>query len=158
MHNFIKPTNLDFDFEVNGKYDTVLLPFQGECKYYFPENNIILHPEVIFVFGSNMAGRHGKGAALEAAMNHGAIYGIGEGFMGSCYAIPTKNMMLMSLPLKQIQEHVERFRHFTNGSGHSFYVTAVGTGLAGYRHEDIAPMFKGIKNCWIPFQWKRFII
>ena len=43
----------------------------------------------IFVFGSNQAGRHGKGSALEARRNHGAVYGVGEGPTGNAYAIPT---------------------------------------------------------------------
>ena len=48
----------------------------------------------IFVFGSNLAGRHGAGAALDARRYHGAVYGVGEGLMGNAYAIPTKDRAL----------------------------------------------------------------
>jgi hypothetical protein len=152
----IKPLNLEIDFEMMQKYDTVLLPLEGRNAYYFPENNIILHPSILFVFGSNLAGRHGKGAALEASIDYGAIYGVGEGKMGRSYAIPTKNKMLHVLPLDEISKAVERFKEYIATSDTSCYVTAVGTGLAGYKHDDIAPMFKGVTNCWLPFEWRRF--
>ena len=48
----------------------------------------------IFVFGSNLAGRHGKGAALFAKQNHGAIYGQNMGLQRNSYAIPTKESKL----------------------------------------------------------------
>lgn len=65
--------------------------------------------EPIFVFGSNLAGRHGKGAALFARRNHGAIYGQGVGRQGNSYAIPTKDAKLRTLPLVTIHEHVGDF-------------------------------------------------
>ena len=52
----------------------------------------------IFVFGSNLAGRHGKGAALFARQERGAIYGVGQGRTGNAYAIPTKDERLRTLP------------------------------------------------------------
>jgi hypothetical protein len=137
-------SNFEIDFEMMRKYDTVLLPIEKGVKYYFPENNIILYPSILFVFGSNLAGRHGKGAALRAAVDYGAIYGVGEGRMGSCYALPTKSHMLQPLPLEIIEKKVEAFRIVTTIlKDTTFFVTAVGTGLAGYKHEQIAPMFKG---------------
>ena len=60
----------------------------------------------IFVFGSNLEGKHGKGAALEARKNWGAIYGQGIGRQGNSYAIPTKSTPYISLPLEKINEHV----------------------------------------------------
>ena len=57
----------------------------------------------IFVFGSNLAGRHGAGAALYAYRNHGTIYGDGIGPMGTSYAIPTKDAKLRTLPHRSIQ-------------------------------------------------------
>jgi len=59
------------------------------------------------VFGSNKAGRHGKGAALHAVKHHGAIRGLGWAMQGDCYAIPTKgyNMEVLSLP--EIERYVD---------------------------------------------------
>ena len=113
----------------------------------------------IFVFGSNLAGRHGKGAALEALNRHGAVYGQGQGRQGNSYAIPTKSAFLKLLPLWRIRKEVKFFlvyaRHMTDLT---FHVTAIGTGLAGYSHEDIAPFFVGApKNCVLPEEWKPII-
>lgn len=160
MLKFNKPPNFynfEIDFEMMKKYDTVLLPFEGDNKYYFPENNIILYPSIYFVFGSNLAGRHGAGAALHAAIEYGAVKGVGEGTMGRCYALPTKGRMLEVLPLSTIEKHVGIFKDVVAATDRCWYVTPVGTGLAGYKHEQIAPMFKGVKNCWLPHQWKRFL-
>lgn len=111
---------------------------------------------MIFVFGSNLAGRHGKGAALYARQNHGAIYGRGSGRQGNSYAIPTKDENLRTLPLDQIKAWVDVFVDYARNHPHEqFQVTAIGTGLAGYRHEQIAPMFKGAPpNCQLPEEWR----
>ena len=61
---------------------------------------------MIFVFGSNQAGRHGKGAALYARQNHGVVYGVGEGITGNSYAIPTKDYNLRTRPLDSIRQSV----------------------------------------------------
>lgn len=96
-----------------------------------------------FVFGSNRAGRHGKGAALWARQHRGAIYGVGEGLQGNSYAIPTKDERLRTLPLDQIAAHVETFLDFARRNPQMrFQLTPIGCGLAGYRHEQIAPMFR----------------
>ena len=113
----------------------------------------------IFVFGSNLAGRHGKGAALHARKHYGAEYGVGVGLSGSAYAIPTKDGKLRTLPLDQIKEYVDAFLVFaTQNPNLTFRVTAIGTGLAGYSHADIAPMFEGSPgNCKLPPEWGAFI-
>ena len=96
----------------------------------------------IFVFGSNEAGRHGAGAALDAYLRFNAERGIGNGPTGRCYAIPTKDSNLRSLPLKSILFYVNKFRHYAISNHNlSFIVTPIGCGLAGYRATDIAPMF-----------------
>jgi hypothetical protein len=96
----------------------------------------------IFVFGSNLAGRHGKGAALTAKNLYGAVYGQGVGLQGSSYAIPTKDANLQILPLGEIQRHVSTFIEFAKARPNStFQLTAIGCGLAGYDPADIAPMF-----------------
>jgi hypothetical protein len=109
-------------------------------------------PAVVFVFGSNRAGRHGKGAALYARQHHGAIYGQGEGLQGQSYAIPTKDADLRSLPLPQIRQHVATFLRFAKSRPDlTFQVTAIGCGLAGYKPADIAPMFLDAPmNCVLP--------
>jgi hypothetical protein len=97
----------------------------------------------IFVFGSNLSGRHGKGAALLAKNKFGAIYGVAEGLQGQSYAIPTKNEQLKTLSLGIINDKVNTFINFAiKNKQYIFLVTAIGTGLAGYKFEDIAPMFK----------------
>lgn len=113
----------------------------------------------IFVFGSNLAGRHGKGAALSALRHHGALYGIGYGPQGNAYAIPTKDRNLKRLPLQTIQLYVNDFKaHARTHLDSQFHVTPIGTGLAGYKHADIAPMFKGTPaNCTMPTEWKKWL-
>jgi len=63
----------------------------------------------VFVFGSNLAGRHGKGAALYALQNEGAVYGQGVGRQGNSYAIPTKDENLTVMTLDDIDNHVYAF-------------------------------------------------
>ena len=112
----------------------------------------------IFVFGSNLAGRHGKGAALQAMKDFGAIYGQGEGLQGSSYGIPTKDDRVITLPLYDIKFYVGRFIKFAlQNPQYTFLVTKIGCGLAGYKEEQIKPMFKeaqNVKNIKLPESWK----
>jgi hypothetical protein len=113
----------------------------------------------IFVFGSNLAGRHGKGAALTAFREHGAIYGQGMGLQGNSYAIPTKDEDLKTLPLNKIKKYVEMFIRFAelNPELH-FTVTRIGCGLAGYEDADISPMFANAPmNCVLPAGWRTYV-
>lgn len=97
----------------------------------------------IFVFGSNLAGIHGAGAANYALQYHGAKWGQGYGLQGNSFGIPTKDVNLRTLPLAQIMFYVEQFLIFANNNPHlKFKVTRVGCGLAGYTDNDIAPMFR----------------
>lgn len=109
----------------------------------------------IFVFGSNLAGRHGKGAALDALKLHGAIYGQGEGRQGASYGIPTKDRHLRTLPLTTIALHVATFlRHAAEHPEDTFYVTRVGCGLAGYQDKQMAPLFyRATANVELPDGW-----
>lgn len=113
----------------------------------------------IFVFGSNLAGRHGAGAALHALKHHGAIYGVGEGMQGFSYAIPTKDKRLRTLPLTDIWASVERFKQLARMVPEAtFRLTPIGCGLAGYKHEHIGPMFKDTPpNVIIPEEFKPFV-
>lgn len=112
----------------------------------------------IFVFGSNKRGIHGAGAAKQAARFWGAHSGIAEGFTGNAYAIPTKEHWSdkHGLPLDEIRESVNRFIAVAGTHPElTFLVTAIGTGYAGHKPEDIAPMFKDApSNCVLPDGWR----
>ena len=113
----------------------------------------------VFVFGSNLAGRHGKGAAKFALMNCGAVYGEGFGRYGSSYAIPTKDIRIKTLPLDAIERHVKTFlEHAARHKETTFFVTAIGCGLAGYETKDIAPMFsEAPDNCLLSALWVEYL-
>jgi hypothetical protein len=130
---------------------------------FHPDRTLPVNGE-IFVFGSNLAGRHGAGAALVAKQKFGAKAGRGTGYMyrnenRSCYAIPTKDADLSVLPLEEIRKYVDEFRMFTiYGQNKTFFVTRVGCGLAGYMDHEIAPMFAGFgPNVIFPDEWKPFV-
>lgn len=113
-----------------------------------------------FVFGSNLAGRHGKGAALTAKNYFGAVYGQGEGEQGQSYAVPTKDASLRSLSIDEIAENVRIFlQHSTNHPHKQFAVSRVACGLAGYRDEEIAPMFNGYPSnvYFLEKRWKELM-
>ena len=114
-----------------------------------------IKPGQIFVFGSNRAGIHGAGAAATAVEQYGAKIGVGEGFQGNSYAIPTKDGKLRSLPLTEIQHHVDSFILYSKLHKElKFFVTRIGCGLAGYEDGDIGPMFKGSPpNVELPDGW-----
>ena len=114
---------------------------------------------MIFVFGSNLAGRHGKGAALTARMEYGAKYGQGKGLQGHSYAIPTKDHDLKPLPLEDIALSVKEFLVYAaEAYATPFLVTRIGCGLAGYTDEQIAPMFKGLtRNVYVDPRWQEIL-
>lgn len=92
---------------------------------------------MIFVFGSNLAGRHGKGAALHARNNYGAKHGVGDGLTGMAYAIPTKGHNLEALPFSDIDASICKFIRFAKQSRGQFLLTPIGTGLAGHSKRDV---------------------
>lgn len=99
-------------------------------------------PFQIFVFGSNLAGRHGKGAALYALKNCGAEPGNGRGLQGHSYAIPTKDEQLRVLDREMIKGEINLFLEFVREHPEmEFYLTPVGTGLAGYSSFGMRSMF-----------------
>lgn len=112
----------------------------------------------VFVFGSNLAGIHGAGAAKAALDYYGAEFGVGIGMTGNSYAIPTKTGTFECIDLGNISGHVGAFVQFTRDHPEfDFFVTRVGCGLAGNSNEDIAPMFKGAENCSFPIEWKEYL-
>ena len=91
----------------------------------------------IFVFGSNLAGMHGGGAARVAHMKFGAEWGVGVGLTGQCYAIPT-----MQGGVETIAPYVDDFIAFAaEHPDLTFLVTPIGCGIAGFTPEEIAPLF-----------------
>lgn len=117
-----------------------------------------LPKDKIFVFGSNLRGVHGRGAAQTAAFVYGARPGAGAGPTGRAYAIPTKDWNIRTLPLQRIRKYVLDFLSYAKANPTlEFYVTPVGTGLAGYTAEEIAPMFQELPNCWYPKEWEQLL-
>lgn len=118
-----------------------------------------LPDNTIFVFGSNEAGRHGKGAALVARQHFGAIYGQGYGVQGTSFAIPTKDRYLKTLTLYEIQTYCEGFINKAIETPElTYYITDVGCGLAGYSPYQIAPLFRGAPdNCIFPISFKDWL-
>lgn len=112
---------------------------------------------MIFVFGSNLAGRHGAGAAKYALLKYRAEYGVGVGRTGDAYALPTKDERLKVLPLDVIERHVRDFCQYAAEQHHEgFLLTPVGCGLAGYRTDQIGPLFAkhGLtSNVFLAHQW-----
>jgi hypothetical protein len=110
----------------------------------------------VFVFGSNLAGRHGKGSALEALHKHGAIYGQGIGRQGNSYAIPTKDGRL-GRSLRDWR-YVEDFLRYTEAHpDETFRVVAIGCSNSGYKPSQIGPMFKGAgPNVILPPEFEEY--
>lgn len=114
----------------------------------------------VFVFGSNEAGIHGAGAAREAERYWGAEYGVSAGHCGNSYAIPTVDHLINHpLKIQDIKFEVERFLGYARKNlDKTFLVTAIGCGLAGYEHKDIAPLFAGAPpNCVFPAEWEQYL-
>ena len=114
----------------------------------------------IFVFGSNLSGIHGAGAARYAYEHRGAIWNQGIGRFGRSYAIPTKSHGIKyTLPLNQIELYVNGFIMSAEATPNDRYqVTAIGCGLAGLDHRQIAPLFRGApSNCSFDTLWAPFL-
>ena len=119
-----------------------------KSEYIIPENNEYpclytdekidrLFQNEIFVFGSNLQGHHAGGAARAAMQRFGAIWGQGVGLQGNSYAIPT-----MQGGVETIKPYVDEFVRFAEEHKElHFLVTRIGCGIAGFKDEDIAPLF-----------------
>ena len=106
-------------------------------REFTPERITALKPNEIFVFGSNLAGSHGGGAAWIAYQRFGAIMGQGVGLQGQSYAIPT-----MQGGVETIEPYVEQFIDFAFRHRElKFLVTRIGCGIAGFTAYEIAPLF-----------------
>mgnify|MGYP003336258263 CR=1 FL=1 len=128
---------------------------------YTPDTIMRLGKDEIFVFGSNLAGIHGAGAAKLAVEKFGAIMGQGEGLQGQSYAFPTKNEQIESLSLSEIDASIDNLILCCHKNPQlTFYLTKVGCGLAGYTVEEIANRFKTFRlpsNLIIPKEFHDII-
>ena len=108
-----------------------------------------LNAQETFVFGSNLQGMHGGGAACVAVSKFGAIMGQGVGIQGQSYAIPT-----MQGGVETIQPYVDEFIEFAKAhSEYKFLVTRIGCGIAGFTDSEVAPLFKEaltVENIYLP--------
>jgi hypothetical protein len=120
-----------------------------ESKRISPKVISTLKENEIFVFGSNLSGHHGGGAARVAYEKFGAIWGIGVGIQGQSYGIPT-----MQGPVSTIKPYVEKFAVFAHEHPElKFLVTRIGCGIAGFTVQEIAPLFsccKTLQNVYLP--------
>ena len=109
-----------------------------EQRMLTPGHISSLKSNEVFVFGSNLQGMHGGGAAAAAVRYFGAIWGQGVGMQGQCYAIPT-----MHGGVDVIKPYVDEFIVYAREHQDKlFYVTRIGCGIAGFRDEDMAPLFQ----------------
>ena len=127
-----------------------------ERPLHTPEAITTLRPDEVFVFGSNLQGHHGGGAARVAQMKFGAIWGQGVGLQGQCYAIPT-----MQGGVETVKPYVDEFIAFAKEHKEwFFYVTRIGCGIAGFKDQDIAPLFVDalpIENICLPESFTKII-
>ena len=123
-----------------------------EQKRVTPERITDLAENEVFVFGSNLAGAHGGGAALLAYRKFGAIWGQGVGLQGQSYGIPT-----MHGGVDAIKPYVDEFIEFAKTRPDlTFLVTRVGCGIAGFTNEEISPLFfeaHEVPNIVLPLGW-----
>lgn len=121
-----------------------------------PEFIVQLDKKEIFVFGSNLAGMHGGGAARIAHEKFGAEWGVGVGRTGQCYAIPT-----MQGGVETIRPYVDEFIQYAQQHPDLiFLVTRIGCGIAGFTDQQIAPLFKLAKdfeNVAFPAGWRELM-
>lgn len=115
-----------------------------------------LGPDEIFVFGSNLAGHHGGGAARQAHMQFGAKLGCGVGLTGQCYAFPTLNQALGKLPIHRLeQERDDLYWTCRQNPNLRFLLTKVGCGIAGYPEATMRGLFVDApENLILPEDWR----
>ncbi len=122
-----------------------------------PEFIESLLPNEVFVFGSNLEGQHIGGAARTALNKFGAVYGQGIGLQGQSYAIPT-----MQGGVETIVPYVDQFIEFAKENKDKFfYVTRIACGIAGFRDEEIAPLFRqalDLDNVSLPKSFVRLLL
>ncbi len=158
------------DLRVQPVFDTLLKeslckPMELKDRFYHgkvrpaytPDKISSLKEDEIFVFGSNLHGRHGGGAARVAQMKFGAIWGQGTGLQGQSYAIPT-----MQGGVETIRPYVDQFIDFAKEHpALFFYVTRIGCGIAGFSDREIAPLFRdalAVDNICLPESFVKVLV
>ena len=133
--------------------------------YNTPEKITKLKKNEIFVFGSNLNGSHAGGAALQA-VKFGAVEGVGEGLTGQTYAFPTLDKKMKKVSSTSLKKSVENlYKCAKENEDKTFYVTKVGTGIAGYTEEEMKAaklevqkelnqLFTGLQNPTLPSAYK----
>lgn len=115
---------------------------------------------VVFVFGSNEAGIHGKGAAKTALTEHGAVFGKSYGHYGNSFAIPTKDLDIRTITDEdRIYDYILGFLAYAEGHPKiKFQVTRIGCGLAGLQDATMASMFIAAPhNCMFDEAWRPYL-
>ena len=134
--------------ERKGRIRQMLEKLRGNNDRTTPGNISFLENNQIFVFGSNEQGLHSGGAAHTAVIKFGAIMGQGEGLQGQSYAIPTME------GIDSMRKAIDRFIEYAKEHPElTFLVTRIGCGIAGYKEEEVAPLFadaKDISNIYLP--------
>jgi hypothetical protein len=145
------PDEIDFMFEREKSsrmmYSQKIRNQESTCDGYYEESKpkrisdkwiTKLSKNEIFVFGSNLAGAHGGGAAAIAHKKFGAVWGQGVGLHGQTYAIPT-----MQGGVETIKPYIDEFLSFAKAHPElKFLVTEIGCGIAGFTVNEIAPLFR----------------
>lgn len=141
------PTNFNYKHAMNINYQNRI------TQDYITS----LKPNEIFVFGSNLAGMHGGGAARTASIHFGAVMGNGDGPQGQSYAIPT-----MQGGVETIKPYVDKFIEYAKSHPElTFLVTPIGCGIAGFTAGDIAPLFTdavSVENIHLPKSFWNILI
>lgn len=135
------------------------IPSLKKMKYnrpFSPDRIESLRPNEIFVFGSNIRGQHLGGAALIANKYFWAQWGVGEGLTGQCYALPT-----MERGVDYVKTKVDNFLQCAREHPElTFLVTRIGCGIAGFKDEEIAPLFREalpMQNVHLPQSFVKII-
>ena len=139
-------------------------PMTANFNWRFHRDGSLPQSDAIWVFGSNLAGRHGLGAALVARERFAAVPGVGAGRTGRAYAIPTKDGRggqrltdpAATLPLQEARENIRAFIAYAKAHPElSFFVTRIGCGHAAFADAQIAPLFHDApNNCSFADEWR----
>ena len=111
-------------------------------RTWTPDKVTYVAENEVLAFGSNLQGRHGKGAALDAELYHGAITNKGEGFMGEAYAIPTKKEPYVVMDVDDLKPGFANFIKWAKATPEkTIMLPAIGTNNAGFTPKQIVTAF-----------------
>lgn len=127
--------------------------------FKFHPDNTLPAGDWIFTFGSNEAGKHGKGAERVARVNFRAEYGVGQGPTGHAFALPIRDRHLKMLPLANIEKSVEDFLAYAKLHQElNFFVTHMACAAGEYSDDQIGPLFaRAPENCSLPDKWRIYV-